>query len=89
MPVLVDTTTDPENKDEWRTDPVLFELCNREFKFHLDAAASAENALCHNYYTQEDNALTQDWYRPVKIDPGPGGLPRPLSPMFGATRHSA
>ena len=61
IPGLVDSKTDPENKDEWRTDPVLFELCNREFKFNLDAAASAENTLCHNYYTQEDNALEQDW----------------------------
>lgn len=61
MPVLVDSKTDPENKDEWRTDPILFELCDREFHFNLDAAASDENALCDFWYTKEDNALKRDW----------------------------
>lgn len=70
MPVLVDSKTDPENKDEWRTDPVLFELCDREFHFDLDVAASAENALCERYFTQEDNALTQDWYQASKYSFG-------------------
>ena len=61
MPVLVDSKTDPENKDEWRTDPILFQLCDREFHFNLDVAASAENALCFHYFTQKDNALKQSW----------------------------
>ena len=64
MPVLVDSKTEPEKKDEWRTDPVLFELCHREFKFNLDAAASAENALCKRYFTQDDNALKSVWVAP-------------------------
>lgn len=61
MPVLVDSTTPDEDKDEWRTDPLLFELCNREFKFNLDVAASDENTLCDTWYTKEDNALKRNW----------------------------
>lgn len=61
MPVTLNSTTPAELKDEWRTDPVLFQLCNLEFKFNLDAAATPENALCDHYFTAEDNALTKEW----------------------------
>ena len=61
MPVTLDSTTPAEEKDEWRTDPVLFQLCNLEFNFNLDAAATPENALCDYYFTEDDNALTQEW----------------------------
>ncbi len=61
MPVLVESTTPEEDKDEWRTDPILFELCLREFNFNLDVAASDENHLCDTWYTKEDNALERNW----------------------------
>jgi phage N-6-adenine-methyltransferase len=38
-----------------------FAMLDREFNFTLDVAASKENALCDNYFTEEDNALEQDW----------------------------
>ena len=61
MPALINSTTPESEKDLWRTNPVLFKLLDREFNFHLDAAASAENALCSAFYTEQDNALVQPW----------------------------
>lgn len=64
-PATVKSTTPVKDKDEWRTDPVIFNLLNREFQFHLDVAATDENALCEYYYTKEDNSLEQPWYDPA------------------------
>lgn len=49
-------------RDEWRTPRWLFERAQRVFGlFHLDAAASKQNALCPRYYTREDDGLSQEW----------------------------
>ena len=47
--------------DEWETPKWLFDLLNEEFIFKLDAAATKENCLCKNYFTQEQDALQQNW----------------------------
>ena len=64
MPAVVNTNTPAQEKDEWRTDPVLFSLLDMEFDFHLDAAATRWNALIPWYYTEEDDALTLPWFIP-------------------------
>ena len=46
---------------EWETPWDLFDNLNREFRFTLDPAATAENALCEKYYTARENGLEQDW----------------------------
>jgi phage N-6-adenine-methyltransferase len=61
MPIVVESTTPPESKDEWRTPPELFGLLEREFRFDLDAAATKENALCPAYFTTKEDALSCDW----------------------------
>lgn len=48
--------------DEWRTPPVLFQKLDEEFDFDLDAAATAENALCEHYLTQAEDALSEHWW---------------------------
>ena len=48
-------------RDEWRTPRRLFDLLNREVQFTIDAAATAENALCDRFWSQADNALHQSW----------------------------
>jgi site-specific DNA-methyltransferase (adenine-specific) len=48
-------------KQDWTTPREFFYLLNKEFNFTLDAFASSENALCKKYFTEEDNALIQDW----------------------------
>lgn len=47
--------------DEWGTPPWLFRLLDDEFEFDLDAAATEDNALCYDYFTEEKNGLIQTW----------------------------
>lgn len=48
-------------KMDWRTPRELFYDLDCEFNFGLDAAASRENAKCLNYFTPEDDGLSQSW----------------------------
>lgn len=48
-------------KQDWTTPPWLFARLDAEFNFEIDAAASAENALCPQFLTEQDDALTQAW----------------------------
>ena len=59
------------NKQNWETPQGLFDKLNSEFNFDLDAAASDENHKCENYFTEEQNALEQDWskYKSIFINP--------------------
>ena len=59
------------NKQNWETPKELFDKLNSEFNFELDAAASDENHKCENYFTEEQNALEQDWskYNSIFINP--------------------
>lgn len=50
-------------KTDWETPRSLFEELDKEFHFDLDAAASKENTKCKKFFTKEDNALGQDWYK--------------------------
>lgn len=47
--------------DEWATPQDLFDNLNGEFKFTMDACATAENAKCERYYTKENDGLSADW----------------------------
>ena len=38
-----------------------FEKLNARFRFTIDAAASAQNAKCKRYWSEEDNGLEQSW----------------------------
>lgn len=48
-------------RHDWATPKPFFDKLNDEFHFGLNAAASDENALCPNYFTEEDDALSQSW----------------------------
>ena len=55
-----------------RTPPALFRELERRFgrgKFTLDAAASATDALCDLYFTEEQDALKQTWSGRVFCNP--------------------
>lgn len=47
--------------DEWATPQDLFDELDKEFGFMLDAAATAENAKCEDYYDRATDGLTQPW----------------------------
>ncbi|OGO08179.1 MAG: hypothetical protein A2Y61_00410 [Chloroflexi bacterium RBG_13_60_13] len=46
---------------EHGTPPSIFEPLDAEFGFTLDAAATADNALCPAYYTKEEDGTQQPW----------------------------
>lgn len=48
-------------KMDYCTPQNFFDELNREFHFVLDAAATAKNAKCRMYYTQEENGLEMPW----------------------------
>ena len=47
--------------DLWATPQDTFDNLNEEFNFTLDVCANQENAKCTNYYTKEDDGLSQEW----------------------------
>lgn len=55
--------TPAEIKNLWQTPKSLFDKLDLEFLFTGDVAASHSNALSENFYTEEDNALNQRWFK--------------------------
>lgn len=54
---------------EWETPQELFNELNDEFHFTLDVCATAENAKCEHYYTQEQDGLARPWKGTVWCNP--------------------
>ena len=48
-------------KQEWATPPEMFDALNNHYQFDFDLAADETNHKCDNYFSAEDDALTQDW----------------------------
>ena len=55
--------------DLWETPQNLFDELDKEFNFDIDVCATPENAKCKNYYTQEQNGLSQPWLGTVWCNP--------------------
>lgn len=56
--------------DDWATPQDFFDRLNLEFgSFDLDVCASKENAKVPNFYTKEDNGLTQEWCKKNWMNP--------------------
>lgn len=53
----------------WETPRELFRQLDRYFKFELDAAASRDNALCQQFWTEADNALVKPWAVATYLNP--------------------
>lgn len=53
--------TPVEQRNLWQTPIPLFVALDAEFCLTLDAAASADNALCNRNITEEQNTLTAPW----------------------------
>lgn len=47
--------------NEWATPRAFFDALNAEFDFTLDPCATPENAKCKDFYTIENDGLTQNW----------------------------
>ena len=47
--------------DLWSTPQAFFDRLNFIYQFTLDPCANKENAKCSNYFTTEDDGLSQSW----------------------------
>lgn len=50
-------------KEYYETCPDFFCICNYEFRYMFDAAASDFNTKCDTYITKEQNSLVQLWHK--------------------------
>jgi len=50
-----------DSVDDRRTPRELFDVLHAEFRFTIDAAASADNALLPRYWDKHDDALSKYW----------------------------
>jgi site-specific DNA-methyltransferase (adenine-specific) len=58
------------NTPEWATPQNFFDELNKEFEFTFDVCATKENAKCPNYYTKEQDGLSQCWdYETIWCNP--------------------
>ena len=66
----------PRNSDrqEWRTPPELFKALDSQFRFIIDAAASADNRLCPVWCGSGapygEDGLSADWQNNTFCNPG-------------------
>lgn len=61
---MIDLMPLPPHFTGWRTPPEFFlgiQTHNIEWHFTFDAAADDDNALCRGYFTEQQDALEQDW----------------------------
>ncbi len=52
-------------RKEWITPDWLFNKLNEEFHFTLDVCADKNNAKVQRFFTEEDNALKQNWSKDI------------------------
>jgi phage N-6-adenine-methyltransferase len=57
------------DKTDWETPDWLFQKLNKEFGFDLDVCATHENTKVDNYFTPQDDALTQVWFDTCWLNP--------------------
>lgn len=50
------------NGREWATPPEIFEPLHAEFRFTVDACATARNAKLPRFWSEAQNGLEQDWH---------------------------
>ena len=53
----------------WGTPQYIYDELNKEFAFTLDACADSTNYKHPNYFSEQDNALTKDWFGRVFMNP--------------------
>lgn len=55
--------------DKWATPIDFFNTLDEEFHFTLDPCCLPSSAKCDNYYTEEDDGLSQPWHGRVFMNP--------------------
>lgn len=80
--------TPVEQRNLWQTPIPLFVALDAEFCLTLDAAASADNALCNRYITEQQNTLETPWADYLSI-PGYVWLNPPYSDITPFVQKAA
>ncbi|MBZ7420931.1 phage N-6-adenine-methyltransferase [Klebsiella michiganensis] len=80
--------TPVEQRNLWQTPVPLFVALDAEFRLTLDAAASADNALCNRYITEQQNTLETPWANYLSI-PGYVWLNPPYSDITPFVQKAA
>jgi phage N-6-adenine-methyltransferase len=57
------------NTDLWATPKDFFDELDKTYKFTLDVCATAENAKCAKFFTEEDDGLAQEWVGRIWMNP--------------------
>ena len=55
--------------DLWETPQAFFDKYHARYKFTLDVCATADNAKCEKFYTEQDNALRLPWHGVCWMNP--------------------
>lgn len=55
--------------DMWATPQWLFDELNEQYNFTIDVCATQENAKCTNFYSPEEDGLSQPWEGRVWCNP--------------------
>ena len=85
---MVSKTLFSSNSDEWATPQNLFDEMNNEFNFDLDVCATDENHKCPEYYTKEQDGLSQNWGgRRVWLNPPYSQIDKWVEKAFRETRN--
>lgn len=58
---MVDKVLFSSKSDEWETPQQIFKQLDAEFRFNLDACATADNHKCEKYFTKEEDGLSKNW----------------------------
>ncbi|HHT0510791.1 TPA: phage N-6-adenine-methyltransferase [Raoultella planticola] len=80
--------TPVEQRNLWQTPIPLFVALDAEFCLTLDAAASADNALCNRYITEEQDTLITPWSN-FLVSPGYVWLNPPYSDITPFVQKAA
>lgn len=80
--------TPVEQRNLWQTPIPLFVALDAEFCLTLDAAASADNALCNRYITEEQDTLVTPWGN-FLVSPGYVWLNPPYSDITPFVQKAA
>ena len=58
---MVNNALFSNNTDEWATPEEFYKKLDALYRFDLDPCATAENAKCKKFYTQQTDGLKQHW----------------------------
>lgn len=72
--------------DMWSTPQDLFDALDREFRFALDVCATVDNAKCPDFFTIENDGLSQFWTDTFWMNPPYG---RSISRWVSKAKRSA